>query len=219
MINLAFADTGAKTQRVLCLGAHADDIEIGCGGTLLNLAAHVSRLTVQWVVFSGDERRAEEARQSAAALLGNGCEQIVEVLDFQDGIFPHETPRIKNVFERIKAGPTPDLILTHIASDMHQDHAVIAALTNNTFRNHLILGYEIPKYDGDLGRSNAYVHLSEEVARRKAAAIYEAFPSQRHRAWFNPDTFLSLARIRGIECNAPHGFAEAFRAEKIVLGM
>jgi LmbE family N-acetylglucosaminyl deacetylase len=219
MINLAFADTGARSLRVLCLGAHADDIEIGCGGTLLNLVAKVSRLTVHWVVFSGDERRAEEARQSAAALLGNRCEQIVEVHDFQDGIFPHETPRIKKAFEEIKEGPVPDLILTHTMSDLHQDHAVIAALTNNTFRNHLILGYEIPKYDGDLGRSNAYVHLSEEVAQRKAEAIYAAFPSQRHRGWFNPDTFLSLARIRGIECNAPHGFAEAFRAQKMVLGI
>jgi len=218
MINLTFADTGAAPLRVLCLGAHADDIEIGCGGTLLNLVAKVQRLTVHWVVFSGDERRAEEARSSAAALLGNGCEQIVEVLGFQDGIFPHQTPHIKQAFEKIKVGPTPDLVLTHSIGDAHQDHAVIAALTANTFRNHLILGYEIPKYDGDLGRSNAYVHLSEEVAQHKAKAIYEAFPSQRHRDWFSPDTFLSLARIRGIECNAPHGFAEAFHAQKMVLG-
>ena len=219
MMALGFPRCPDQSFRVLCLGAHADDIEIGCGGTLLNLVTNVRNLIVHWVVFSGNELRAQEARQSASAFLGNRCEQIVDVLDFQDGIFPHETPRIKAAFEKIKGMASPDLILTHSMGDAHQDHAVIASLSHNTFRNHLIMGYEIPKYDGDLGRTNAYIHLSEEVARRKADAIYAAFPSQQHRQWFSPQTFLSLARIRGIECNAPDGFAEAFRAPKMVLGI
>jgi LmbE family N-acetylglucosaminyl deacetylase len=219
MIDLVLPDVGDRPLRVLCLGAHADDIEIGCGGTLLSLAERVERLTVHWVVFSGDARRTDEAQRSAAALMGNGCELVFEAHSFQDGIFPHEAPRIKAVFEAIKAGPAPDLILSHISGDSHQDHSVIAGLTANTFRNHLVLGYEIPKYDGDLGRLNAYVHLSKDVAHRKANAIYDAFPSQQHRNWFNPETFLSLARLRGIECNAPDGFAEAFHAHKMVLAI
>jgi LmbE family N-acetylglucosaminyl deacetylase len=220
MIALGLPRRMKRPLRVLCLGAHADDIEIGCGGTLLNLAAQADHLTVHWVVFSGDDRRAEEARRSAAALLGNRGELVVDVFDFQDGIFPHETPRIKAAFETIKTTmPPPDLILTHSIGDAHQEHAVIAALSHNTFRDHFVLGYEIPKYDGDLGRTNAYVHLTEDVAHRKAEAIYAAFPSQRHRSWFSPQTFLSLARIRGIECNAPEGFAEAFNAPKLVLGL
>lgn len=219
MIALDLSRRTERPLRVLCLGAHADDIEIGCGGTLLSLAAQVPHLIVHWVVFSGDDLRADEARRSAAALLGNRGEHVVDIFDFQDGIFPHETPRIKAVFETIKETASPDLILTHSIGDAHQDHAVIASLSHNTFRNHLVLEYEIPKYDGDLGRTNAYVHLTEDVARRKAEAIYAAFPSQRHRPWFSPQTFLSLARIRGIECNAPEGFAEAFKASKLVLGI
>jgi LmbE family N-acetylglucosaminyl deacetylase len=217
MIGLSFPSDQSRPFRVLCLGAHADDIEIGCGGTMLKLVAHGRDLIVHWVVFSGRTLRAEEARKSAERFLGNHCTKIVDVLDFQDGIFPHETPRIKAAFEKIKGAASPDLILTHSMQDAHQDHAVIASLSHNTFRNHLVFGYEIPKYDGDLGRPNAYVHLTEAVARRKAEAIYAAFPSQRHRQWFSPETFLSLARIRGIECNAPDGFAEAFTASKMVI--
>lgn len=219
MIALGLPRKMKRPLRILCLGAHADDIEIGCGGTLLNLAAQTDHLIVHWVVFSGDGLRAEEARHSASALLGNRGEHIVDVFDFEDGIFPHEMPRIKAVFETIKKAASPDLILTHSIGDAHQDHAVVAALSHNTFRDHFVLGYEIPKYDGDLGRTNAYVHLTEDVAQRKAEAIYAAFPSQRHRSWFSPQTFLSLARIRGIECNAPEGFAEAFNAPKLVLGI
>ncbi|MDH7639201.1 PIG-L deacetylase family protein [Sphingomonas oryzagri] len=219
MIALDISRKMERPLRVLCLGAHADDIEIGCGGTLLNLAAQAPHLIVHWVVFSGDDLRADEARRSAAALMGNRGELIVEVFDFQDGLFPHELPGIKAVFETIKRTASPDIILTHSMGDAHQDHAVIASLSHNTFRDHFVLGYEIPKYDGDLGRTNAYVHLTEAVARRKAEAIYAAFPSQRHRSWFSPQTFLSLAKIRGIECNAPEGFAEAFSASKMVLGI
>jgi LmbE family N-acetylglucosaminyl deacetylase len=219
MIALGLPRCANRPLRVLCLGAHADDIEIGCGGTLLNLVANIPHLIVHWVVFSGDDLRAKEARRSASVLLGNRCEQIVDVLDFRDGIFPHETPRIKAAFEKIKDIASPDLILTHSVKDAHQDHTVIASLSHNTFRNHFVLGYEIPKYDGDLGRTNAYVHLTKDVAQRKADAIYAAFPSQRYRQWFSPQTFLSLARIRGIECNAPDGFAEAFSAPKMVLGI
>lgn len=219
MIGLTLPARGTGPLRVLCLGAHADDIEIGCGGTLLTLLGRAGRLAVQWIVFSATPERAGEAQRSANALLGNRCEQDVEICDFQDGIFPHQLPAIKAVFERVKQRSKPDLILTHAWNDSHQDHNTIATLTSNTFRDHLLLGYEVPKYDGDLGRPNAYVHLSEQVARQKAEAIYDAFPSQQHRRWFDPETFLALARLRGIECNAEEGYAEAFYATKMVMAL
>lgn len=217
MINMTLAAPRADPLHVLCLGAHADDIEIGCGGTLLTLLARSKRVKVQWIVFSGTAQRANEARLSANAFLGNACEQEIEICGFQDGLFPHQLPAIKAVFERIKQQAKPDVIFTHAWNDSHQDHGAIATLTQNTFRDHLLLGYEIPKYDGDLGRPNAYVHLPKETVRKKAKAIYDAFPSQRHRGWFDQETFLAMARLRGIECNAEHGYAEAFYAPKMAL--
>lgn len=218
MISLDLVRSVDRPLRVLCLGAHADDIEIGCGGTLLSLVSNAPHLIVHWVVFSGAGARAEEARRSASQLLGGHCPLTVEVLDFSDGLFPHDLPGIKSAFEELKR-VSPDLILTHSLGDAHQDHAVVASLSHNTFRDHLVLGYEVPKYDGDLGRTNTYVHLTQEIAQRKADAIYTAFPSQQNRRWFSPETFLSLARIRGVECNAPEGFAEAFHAPKMVFGL
>jgi LmbE family N-acetylglucosaminyl deacetylase len=217
MIPLTLQSSRAEPLRILCLGAHADDIEIGCGGLLLALLASIEA-AVHWVVFSGDDVRADEAQRSAQRFAGNNAALEVEVHRFRDGLFPHELPAIKAVFEAIKRRSRPDLILAHVASDSHQDHRVIAELSANTFRDHLLLGYEIPKYDGDLGRPNLYAHLSADVARRKAGAICDGFPSQRHRPWFSPDTFLALARLRGIECNAPEGYAEGFYAPKAVLG-
>ena len=219
MISVAPLLCDSRPLNVLCLGAHADDIEIGCGGTLLTLLSGGRPVSVRWVVFSGDEHRAREARASAAAFLENAIDPIIELHDFTDGFFPSETGSIKAVFEQIKRGVQPDIILTHTLNDSHQDHAVIAQMTGSTFRNHLVMGYEIAKYDGDLGRPDTYIHLSETMARDKADKICQSFPTQACRSWFNPETFLSLARLRGIECNAPQGFAEAFYARKMVLSL
>lgn len=219
MISVTPALGDDRPLNILCLGAHADDIEIGCGGTLLTFLSGARPVSVRWVVFSGDEQRAREAQASAEAFLAKTVAPIIELHDFSDGIFPSEAVGIKSVFERIKRDAEPDLILTHMPNDSHQDHAVISQMTYNTFRNHLIMGYEIVKYDGDLGRPDTYVQLSEEMAVAKAQTICAAFPTQACRSWFNPETFLSLARLRGIECNAPQGFAEAFYARKMVLSL
>jgi|SRR5579859_730326 len=219
MIGVAPTLCDSRPLNVLCLGAHADDIEIGCGGTLLTFLSGARPVSVRWVVFSGDERRAREAQASAEGFLANAVAPIIELHDFSDGFFPSETAGIKSVFERIKRDAQPDIILTHTLNDSHQDHAIIAQMTHNTFRDHLIMGYEIAKYDGDLGQPDTYVHLSENLAVNKARKICEAFPTQAGRGWFNPETFLSLARLRGIECNAPQGFAEAFYARKMVLSL
>jgi LmbE family N-acetylglucosaminyl deacetylase len=209
---------GGAGLELLCLGAHADDIEIGCGGTLLRLAAEVPGLRVRWVVFSGDARRAAEARRSAAAFLAGAAEAAVEVLGFRDGYFPAAYAALKDRFEALKRECRPDLVLSHHPGDAHQDHRTIAELTASTFRDHLVLGYEVPKYDGDLGQPNVFVALSHAQGRQKIAALRQHFASQHGRAWFTDDTFHALARLRGIECNAPDGIAEAFYARKIVLG-
>lgn len=219
MLTLSPFSRKDRPIRLLCLGAHADDIEIGCGATVLAMIAGPHPPTVHWVVFSAAGERRAEAHASAAAFLAGAAETKVEVLDFRDGYFPSDHAAIKNAFEALKSGPAPDVILTHSLRDSHQDHRIVAELTGNTFRDHLILGYEIPKYDGDLGRANGYVRLTADTARRKAAMIHEHFPSQRGRAWFTPDTFLALARLRGIECNAPEGFAEAFSARKLAIDL
>jgi LmbE family N-acetylglucosaminyl deacetylase len=217
MLRLVLPPERERPFRLLCLGAHADDIEIGCGGTVLRLAAEVPDLAVRWVVFSGNERRAEEARHSAAAFLGGVAERRIEVMSFRDGYFPYVGAEIKDCFEVLKREYRPSLVLTHWAGDAHQDHRLIAELTHNTFRDHLVLSYEIPKYDGDVGRPNFYVPLTRAQAARKVETLRRFFPSQAGRGWFTDETFLALARLRGIECNAPEGLAEAFHAKKIVL--
>ena len=201
---------------LLCLGAHADDIEIGCGGTILRIAAEVPGLVVRWIVFSGDEQRGTEARNSAAAILENVSEKQIEVLGFRDGYFPSQSADIKDCFEALKRDFDPSLILTHWQNDAHQDHRLLAELTFNTFRNHLVLEYEIPKYDGDLGNPNFFVPLTRAQLQGKIDNILHHFPSQRGRSWFVDETFVALARLRGIGCNAPEGVAEAFYARKIV---
>ena len=200
---------------MLALGSHADDIEIGCGGTLLRLAAERD-LDVRWVVLSASEERAAEARRSAEAFLGGAAGSHVAVEGFRDAFFRYGG-EVKEYFERLKAEVAPDLILTHHGSDLHQDHRLVAELTWNTFRDHLILEYEIPKYDGDLGSPNAFVHLDEATARRKAALLLDWFPSQRSKPWFTEDLFLALMRLRGMEAASPSGFAEGFYARKLVL--
>jgi LmbE family N-acetylglucosaminyl deacetylase len=196
--------------RVLAIGSHADDIEIGCGGTLLRLARE-SELDLHWVVLSATGERADEARASAEAF---GAEPDVQ--GFRDAFFRYG-PEVKEFFEELKGRFEPDLVLTHHGADRHQDHRLVSELTWNTFRDHLILEYEIPKYDGDLGAPNVFFELGEEAARRKVELLLESFPSQRGKRWFTEDLFLGLMRIRGMECNSPSGLAEAFYARKLAV--
>jgi LmbE family N-acetylglucosaminyl deacetylase len=205
-------ELGAATGlRVLAIGSHADDIEIGCGGTLLRLAQEVETLELHWVVLSAEGERADEARAGAAAF---GAE--AEVLGFRDAFFRYGG-EVKEFFEELKGRVEPDLVFTHHDADRHQDHRLVAELTWNTFRDHLILEYEIPKYDGDLGAPNVFFQLPEDVARRKVELLLDSFPSQREKRWFTEDLFMGLMRLRGMECNAPSGLAEAFYARKLSL--
>jgi LmbE family N-acetylglucosaminyl deacetylase len=208
---------GTQRLELLVLGAHADDIEIGCGGTILRLVedGQVDRLT--WVVLSGNEPRAAEARNSASAFLEGARESRVIVTDFRDGFFPYSGPGVKEFFEDLKQAVQPDLILTHRRTDQHQDHRLVAELTWNTWRNHVILEYEIPKYEGDLGSPNFFVPLSRDTCERKVELLLKNFPSQASRRWFTADTFWALLRLRGLECNAPSGFAEGWYARKLML--
>lgn len=218
MQTLKFAGPGgAGLRRVLLLGAHCDDIEIGCGGTVLQLARAHPQVHFHWVVFSSDARRGAEARAAAAVLLGDAAHDIV-IRDFRNGYFPYVARDIKDFFEELKRAPAPDLVLTHYRHDLHQDHRTISDLTWNTFRDHLILEYEIPKYDGDLGQPNVYLPLDAATATGKADVIVKNFPSQSGKHWFTRDTFLALARLRGVECAAPGGYAEAFYARKLMVG-
>jgi LmbE family N-acetylglucosaminyl deacetylase len=203
-------------RRVLALGCHPDDIEIGCGATLLSLVRHVPELEISWVVLGAAGERGEEARRSAAAFLGDASVDVV-VHDFRDGFFPYLGGAVKEAFEGLKALPNFDLIFTHAREDLHQDHRLACELTWNTFRDHLILEYEIPKYDGDLGRPNVFVPLSEELAREKTRLILDGFPSQAGKHWFDEELFLGLMRLRGMEAGAPAGYAEAFTCRKLTV--
>jgi LmbE family N-acetylglucosaminyl deacetylase len=211
------AGTAGGPLRILCLGAHSDDIEIGCGGTVLRLLDERPGSAVRWVVFSANPERAREARESAGAFLASAGQATVDVKSFRESFFPSVWSDIKGSFEEIKATFTPDVILCHHRHDVHQDHRVIAELAWNTFRNHMVLEYEIPKYEGDLGHPNVYVPLGRPVAERKVELLVRHFESQANRAWFRPETFLGLMTIRGVECNAPEGRAEGFHARKIVV--
>lgn len=207
-----------KIKKVLCLGAHSDDIEIGCGGMILQWLSSYKNLEVVWVVFSsGGSKREKEARTSAALFLEQAKKKEVMIKDFRDGFFPFNGTKIKTVFEDELKKTSPDVILTHNRKDAHQDHRQIAELTWNTFRDHLILEYEVPKYDGDMGQPNVFVRLDDEASKRKVSYLLEAFQSQRSKRWFQEDTFFSLMRLRGMECNAPSGHAEAFYCHKLVL--
>ena len=203
------------TLRVLAIGSHADDLEIGCGGTLLALVEHYRSLEVRWIVLSASGCRAEEARASAESLFEGGRVSI-ELGEFRDGFFPYEIGAIKEFFEGLKWGPDPDLIFTHHGEDRHQDHRTVSDLTWNTFRDHLILEYEIPKYDGDFGRPNLFVELSDETCRRKIDHLLEHFGSQADRHWFTEDLFLAALRLRGMEAHSETRYAEAFYARKLV---
>lgn len=203
---------------LLLLGAHCDDIEIGCGGTILTLLARQPDVKITWVVFSSSAQREREARASAALFLeqARGPKDII-VHQFRDGFFPYDGARIKDSFEELKKAVRPDVIFTHYRDDRHQDHRTVSELTWNTWRQHLILEYEIPKYDGDLGIPNCFVPLSRAISERKAQAICQQFQSERNKGWMTEDTFLALSRLRGVECAAPEGHAEAFHCRKLVL--
>jgi LmbE family N-acetylglucosaminyl deacetylase len=216
MMRLSLLES-AGPLRVLALGAHADDLEIGCGGLVLQLLRRDAAVHVDWCVLSATPERAAEARLAAAALLDAAATARVTVEHFTDGHFPYEGAAIKAWFEALKHRPRPDLILTHSVADRHQDHRTVADLTWNTFRDHLILEYEIPKYDGDLRTPNLYAPIDEATLERKIEILLDSFASQRARPWFEGETFRALARLRGLECASPTRFAEGFHARKVVL--
>jgi LmbE family N-acetylglucosaminyl deacetylase len=215
MLQLSLPKTRGPLK-LLCLGAHSDDIEIGCGGLILSLLGSGRPLQVTWVVFSAPAKREREARRGASLFLKGARRVNVVIKQFRDGHFPYEGAAVKAVFETLK-NTTPDVVLTHYRNDRHQDHRVLSDLAWNTFRDHLILEYEIPKFDGDLGRPNCYVPLERAMAVRKAKLLGQAFGSQRDKHWFSDETFLGLMRLRGMECRAPGGYAEAFYSRKAVL--
>jgi len=207
----------AKKLDVLCLGAHSDDIEIGCGGTILRLLEEHLNVEVHWVVFGADEARAVEARESADSFLEKAKQKTVVIMNHRDGFFPYIGGEIKDYFESLKTEIRPDIIFSHYRHDLHQDHRLICELTWNTFRDSLVLEYEIMKYDGDLGNPNLYVHLNEGICTDKIRRILSHFKSQAEKSWFTRESFYSLLRIRGIESNAPDNYAEAFYCRKGVL--
>jgi LmbE family N-acetylglucosaminyl deacetylase len=207
-----------KPLKVLCLGAHSDDIEIGCGGLILSLLSRHKAVDIDWVVFSATAARAKEARHSAKLFLHGARRKRILLKSFRDGFFPFDGAKIKNVFEGLKSSK-PDLVLTHYREDRHQDHRVLSDLAWNTFRDHLILEYEIPKYDGDLGTPNCFVPLDSSTCARKVKHLNTVFGSQRDKHWFSAETFMGLMRLRGMECRASGGFAEAFYSRKITLNL
>jgi LmbE family N-acetylglucosaminyl deacetylase len=207
-----------ETLSVLCLGAHSDDIEIGAGGTILGWIASGVRLKVDWCVLSAIGPRAAEAEASAAAFLSGAASSRIRLAEFKDGFFPYQGHEIKAWLDRVRADFDPDVVLTHRRGDAHQDHREISQLTWNLFRDHLILEYEIPKWDGDLDRPNVYVPLSSAQLERKIDLLLTHFGTQRSKDWFDAETFTGLARLRGMECRAPERYAEAFVLRKATLG-
>ena len=212
MLNISF-DTSPKS--ILCLGAHSDDIEIGCGATLLRLIEEYEDVCIKWVVFSGNETRTLETKNSMDLFLQGLKTKDVEFKGFKDGFFPYDGKGIKLVFEELKNRVSPDIIFTHYRHDLHQDHRIISELTWNTFRNHLILEYEIPKYDGDMGSPNLFVHVNKEQCDKKVQFLMAAFESQRNKHWFTKELFQSILRIRGMESCSSSNLAEAFYCRKL----
>jgi len=205
-----------RTLEVLCLGAHCDDIEIGCGATLMRLVKE-QPVRVTWVIMSSTAKRAAEARKSAALFLRQAKAARVQIEAFRDGFLPAHWNDVKERFEELKRLPRPDVVFTHERDDRHQDHRVVCELTWNTFRDHLILEYEIPKFDGGMGQPNLYVPVTAALTERKSRHLLSAYRSQGKKTWFSAETFRGLMRLRGIESNAGDGFAEAFHARKAVL--
>jgi LmbE family N-acetylglucosaminyl deacetylase len=216
VLKLQFPNKGVEPLVVLCIGAHSDDIEIGCGGALLQLKKSQPKVKFHWVVCSAPGVRGQEATK-AAELFTAGCAKQIVLKEYRDGFLPYVGATVKEFFETLKTQVNPDLIFTHWQGDAHQDHRLLSELTWNTFRNHLILEYEIPKYDGDIGRPNFFVPLDDPLYGQKVDHLLEAFESQRSKPWFTRETFLGLMRTRGMECNSPSGYAEAFHVRKVVM--
>jgi len=217
MLDLVTDNPDGRTRTLLCLGAHCDDIEIGCGGTILSWIKANPQLDVVWVVMSSSPVREREARASAERFLSGTKQNRVIIKSFRNGYFPFIGAEIKDYFEELKEEVSPDVVLTHYREDRHQDHRVVSDLTWNTFRDHLILEYEIPKYDGDIGRPNLLIPLEKAVCAEKADLIVDFFVSQADKRWFSRETFISLMRLRGVEANAESGYAEAFYCRKAIL--
>jgi LmbE family N-acetylglucosaminyl deacetylase len=217
MFRISFGNSVRSLRRVWCLGAHCDDIEIGCGGSILRLLNEIPGLEITWIVFSSTAKRRQEGLRSAALFLKEAKRRKILIKKFRDSFLPYQGGRVKEFFEALKKEPAPDLIFTHFRHDLHQDHRLIAELTWSTFRNHLILEYEIPKYDGDLGSPNFFVELDESLCQTKTQNILRAFPSQTGKQWFTEDSFRAILRIRGVESNAKERYAEAFYLRKAVL--
>jgi len=216
MMHLNVGAGASGGLKILCLGSHSDDIEIGCGGTILRLGDQYSGCEFHWAVFNAIGVREEEARRAAQLFAGSRLKgQFFKT--FQDGFMPYVGSEVKAIFEKDLKQLSPDIIFTHYGNDAHQDHRLISELTWNTFRDHLILEYEIPKYDGDVGRPNLFVPLEEHVCQKKVRYLLETFQSQCHKRWFRQETFLALMRLRGMECNAASGYGEAFYCRKLVL--
>jgi LmbE family N-acetylglucosaminyl deacetylase len=215
---LTLSAAGAPPRHLLCLGAHCDDIEVGCSGTVLSLLGQYPEMSVTWAVMASNEHRAAEALASAHALLAGIAKKTILIQSFRDGFLPYHGAAVKEYVESLKADVSPDLVLTHYRHDLHQDHRLLSELTWNTFRDHLIWEYEIPKYDGDMGNPNLFVPLDAELCRRKVQNLLASFPSQASKPWFREDLFLALMRLRGMECHAPSGYAEGFYCRKAVLG-
>ena len=216
MLALPLFGGDAPVRRVLAIGCHADDIEIGCGGTLLALTRTRPDVEVTWVVLGAEGERAAEARTSADDFLTGASRSEVVVHGFKDAYMPYYGESVKEAFEQLKR-VQPDLVLTHTRDDLHQDHRLACELTWNTFRDHLILEYEVPKWDGDLGRPNLYLPLGEDVVNDKLDLVLRHFPTQAEKHWYDIETFRGLMRLRGLECAAPSRYAEAFYAPKVTL--
>jgi LmbE family N-acetylglucosaminyl deacetylase len=206
-----------RLDTILCLGCHPDDIEIGCGGTVLRLIEQHPHLNVCWVVLSGAGQRADEARVSADKFLAGAAGRNVVIHDVRDRYFPFQGEQVKDYIHAIAREEQPDMVFTHRLEDRHQDHRLVAEVSWHAFRDHLILEYEIPKYEGDLGQPNVFVPLAEQVCERKIETLCDAFPSQKDKPWFSRDAFWSLLRIRGLECGSPSRFAEGLYCRKMVM--
>jgi len=217
LLRLKFDANARGSYKILCLGAHCDDIEIGCGGTILRLIDEHPNLEICWVVWASEGERRREAKASADLFLKNVQEQKVVFHGYRDGFFPYIGGEIKETFQKLEKEFSPDLVFTHYRHDLHQDHRLISELTWNSFRDHLILEYEIPKYDGDLGSPNAFVPLEPAMCDRKIEYLLKSFKSQIGKYWFTEDTFLSMLRIRGMEARSATRYAEAFYCRKMNL--
>jgi LmbE family N-acetylglucosaminyl deacetylase len=215
MIPIIFKNNQDDNLKILCLGAHPDDIEIGCGGTILKLSEEYDT-DISWIVLSGNERRKNEAVTCAEKFLIHASRKNIEVMSFKESYFPYNASEVKDYVNSLKK-ISPDIIFTHTRHDLHQDHRLVCELAWNTFRDHLILEYEIPKYDGDLKSPNYFTHLSKQICENKVKNIVSSHISQKEKQWFDNETFMGLLRIRGLESNSPSKYAEGFYCHKIIM--